>query len=346
MLARPAKVYDFTAFARRQPTTPPPGDRIDAQLQNHADAITAVQLAVEKLIAAQTKPTTSKIKALAAEIKLSPKPSSATSPARPVTPRRSPTRRSFSSSACSLKRIARATSPIAQRRAWRRRCSKRRRAQAPTSATSQGSRLARRCPPLVMAQAVFTPATTPARLRCQPTTPRSRSNGPSTCPTPSRPTSWRSIRSPASIGRPAGGRCAPPMRSACWPGGTWARGPARRRPRPSPRPAIRSRHGGMYFDTDLGIMLVWNGSSWVPLAQGAAAATTASLYYHATAGQTVFPLSAADRYGHTFAFNQTTTEGLLAPHQRRAPGAHRRLHRRHCRLERHLPAALWPPTRS
>ena len=88
----------------------------------------------------------------------------------------------------------------------------------------------------------------------------------------------------------------------------------------------------MYFDTDLGIMLVWNGSSWVPLAQGAAAATTASLYYHATAGQTVFPLSVADRYGHTFAFNQTKHRGPARPRQWRAPGAHCRLHRRHRRL--------------
>src|SRR4029077_9866928 len=55
-IARPQKVYDFTAHARRQPTAPPPGDRIDAQLQNHADAITAVQLAVEKLQAAQAQP--------------------------------------------------------------------------------------------------------------------------------------------------------------------------------------------------------------------------------------------------------------------------------------------------
>jgi hypothetical protein len=49
-IARPQKVYDFTAHARRQPTAPPPGDRIDAQLQNHADAITAVQVAVERLV--------------------------------------------------------------------------------------------------------------------------------------------------------------------------------------------------------------------------------------------------------------------------------------------------------
>jgi hypothetical protein len=68
----------------------------------------------------------------------------------------------------------------------------------------------------------------------------------------------------------------------------------------------------MYFDTNLGMMLVWNGSSWVPLAQGPAKATTSSLYYLATAGQTVFPLSTADRFGHVFAFNQAATEGLQA----------------------------------
>jgi hypothetical protein len=68
--------------------------------------------------------------------------------------------------------------------------------------------------------------------------------------------------------------------------------------------------GAMYFDSTLGMMLVWNGSSWVPLAQGPAKATTSSLYYLATAGQTVFPLSVADRFGHVFAFNQTATEGL------------------------------------
>ena len=51
-IARPQKVYDFTAHARRQPTAPPPGDRIDAQLQNHADAIVAAQVAIEKLAVA------------------------------------------------------------------------------------------------------------------------------------------------------------------------------------------------------------------------------------------------------------------------------------------------------
>ena len=70
--------------------------------------------------------------------------------------------------------------------------------------------------------------------------------------------------------------------------------------------------GGMYFDTISGKMFVWNGSSWVPLAQGPAAATTSSLYYLATAGQTVFNLATADHFGASFSFNQTKPEGLHA----------------------------------
>ena len=40
------------------------------------------------------------------------------------------------------------------------------------------------------------------------------------------------------------------------------------------------------------------------------------LYYHATAGQTVFPaVVALDRYNHTFAFNPTHPEGLFGARQ-------------------------------
>ena len=70
--------------------------------------------------------------------------------------------------------------------------------------------------------------------------------------------------------------------------------------------------GGMYFDTISGKMFVWNGSSWVPLAQGPAAATASSLYYLAAAGQTVFPLTTADYSGASFSFNQSKPEGLHA----------------------------------
>ena len=70
--------------------------------------------------------------------------------------------------------------------------------------------------------------------------------------------------------------------------------------------------GSIYFDTDDNKMYVWDGSSWAPLAQGPAAATTSSLYYLATAGQTVFPLTTADHFGASFSFNQSKPEGLHA----------------------------------
>jgi hypothetical protein len=69
--------------------------------------------------------------------------------------------------------------------------------------------------------------------------------------------------------------------------------------------------GSMYWDTTHGIMMVWNGSTWVS-ASAPAKGATASLYYLAAANQTVFPFSTADRAGHTFAFNQTTPEGCQA----------------------------------
>lgn len=69
--------------------------------------------------------------------------------------------------------------------------------------------------------------------------------------------------------------------------------------------------GSMYWDTDLGAMLVWNGSTWVN-ASAPGKATTSSLYYLSAAGQTVFPLGTVDRNGKTFAFNQTAPEGLHA----------------------------------
>ena len=69
--------------------------------------------------------------------------------------------------------------------------------------------------------------------------------------------------------------------------------------------------GSIYFDTDLGVMMVWNGSTWVN-ASAPAKGATSSLYYLASAGQTVFPLGTVDLNGHTFAFNQTTPEGLQA----------------------------------
>ena len=69
--------------------------------------------------------------------------------------------------------------------------------------------------------------------------------------------------------------------------------------------------GSIYYDTTLGVMMVWNGSTWVNMSSPAKGAT-ASLYYLASAGQTVFPLGTADRNGKTFAFNQSIPEGVQA----------------------------------
>jgi hypothetical protein len=69
--------------------------------------------------------------------------------------------------------------------------------------------------------------------------------------------------------------------------------------------------GAVYWNTTLGAMMVWNGSTWVNMS-APQKGVTASLYYLATAGQTVFPLSVVDRNGKTFAFNQTSPEGVQA----------------------------------
>lgn len=69
--------------------------------------------------------------------------------------------------------------------------------------------------------------------------------------------------------------------------------------------------GSMYFNTTTGAMMVWNGSTWVN-SSAPGSATTASLYYLSAAGQTVFPLSVADRNGKNFTFNQTAPQGLAA----------------------------------
>jgi hypothetical protein len=69
--------------------------------------------------------------------------------------------------------------------------------------------------------------------------------------------------------------------------------------------------GGLYYDTTHGVMMVWNGSTWVN-ATTPQKGVTASLYYLASANQTVFPLSTVDRNGKTFAFNQTSPEGVQA----------------------------------
>lgn len=308
MLARPARIYDFTAFARRQPTSPPPGDRIDAQLANHADAIAATQFAVEKLVAAQTKAEDIDIKAIAADIK------------RYAEAEFGDLRRSAD--------FAKALADQAQHQLARM-----------FAEADRARDLADRAEARVAAVApAATPAPTNAPLQqASQTMPRlgygaggyyaSDDAGAAAVsadyaqvaiewaehlPDPIPPnilainaisgehwsSRWWALRAAGAFGMLAW------MYMGAWPGA----------PPTTPLTPIGDviPPGAMYFDTTLSMMMVWNGSSWVPLAQGPARATTSSLYYVASAGQTVFTLSVDDRYGHVFTFNQTHTEGLQA----------------------------------
>ena len=304
MLARPARIYDFTAFARRQPTSPPPGDRIDAQLANHADAIAATQLALEKLIAAQTKPpdVEGPVKALLAQAERELAvihqatgyvQALADQNQRQLSRMFAEADRARDVADRAEARVAAASTPAAAATPSTN--------AAPTQAMpllgygaggyyagddAGAAAVSADYAQVAIEWAEHMPDTIPGNILAI--------NAISGEHWSSR---WWAMRAGNAFGM-----------LAWWYMGAWPGPPPTTPNTPTGDPIPP---GGMYFDTELGIMLVWNGSSWVPLAQGAAAATTASLYYHATAGQTVFPLSVADRYGHAFAFNQTHPEGLI-----------------------------------
>ncbi len=67
--------------------------------------------------------------------------------------------------------------------------------------------------------------------------------------------------------------------------------------------------GCIYFDTNTNMMMVWNGSAWQPFSVPQKAFTL-SLYYLASAGQQVFPLTAADLYSNTFTINAQDPQGI------------------------------------
>ena len=310
MIARPFKVYDFTAHARRQPTAPPPGDRIDAQLANHADAITAAQLAIEELIAAQRQPidvegpakrALAEIQTLADDIKRSSGYAQAL----------------VDQASLQLKRVwaeadrardaadraeARLSAAVLEMQAQPRQEVGNEPRYAPGQAMPKlgygtggfyasddagAAAVSADYAQVAIEWAEHLPDTIPPNILAINSISGQHW---SSC--------WWALRAASAFGALAW------MYLGAWPG-------------PPPTTPLTPTGdpippGAMYFDTVLGMMLVWNGSSWVPLAQGPARATTSSLYYLATAGQAVFPLSAADRFGHTFAFNQTATEGLQA----------------------------------
>jgi hypothetical protein len=60
--------------------------------------------------------------------------------------------------------------------------------------------------------------------------------------------------------------------------------------------------GALYFNTTHNVMMVWNGTAWQNMFN-AQRAITATLFYHGTAGQTVFNVgTTTDLYGHTYVF--------------------------------------------
>ena len=309
MIARPFKVYDFTAHARRQPTAPPPGDRIDAQLANHADAITAAQVAVEQLLAAQAKPidvegpakaALAGMLALADDIK-----------------------RSLSAAQALVDQAN-----LQLKRMW---------AEADRARDAADRAEARLSAAVLEAQAAPIPRANVAPYASpMPVALLGPNTGgfyasddvgatatsadyaqvaiewaehlPDTIPPnilainaisgdhwSSR---WWANRSANAFGM-----------LAWWYQGAWPQpGPPSTPNTPTGQPLPP---GSIYFDTTLGMMMVWTGSTWVNASKPQAAATQ-SLYYLATAGQTVFPMTIPDRGGQTFGFNASNPEGLEA----------------------------------
>ena len=303
-IARPTKIYDFTAFARRTPNAQLPADRIDAQLANHAEAITAVQLAVEQLIAAQTKPIDieAPVKALLAqaerEVEVITRATGYVQALADQTQRQlsrmfAEADRARDVADRAEARVAAAATPAV--------------AAAPSPNYAPGQTM----PQLGYGAGGFYASDDAGAAAVSADYAQVSIEWAEHMPDTIPPnilainaisgehwsSRWWAMRAGNAFGM-----------LAWWYMGAWPGPPPTTPLTPTGDPIPP---GGMYFDTTLGVMLVWNGSSWVPLAQGAAAATTASLYYHATAGQTLFPLSVADRYGHAFAFNPTHPEGLL-----------------------------------
>jgi hypothetical protein len=66
--------------------------------------------------------------------------------------------------------------------------------------------------------------------------------------------------------------------------------------------------GSIYYDTDDGQPYVWDGDSWMPFWAPNRAATS-TLWYRATAGQTLFSTQIPDQNGNTFLFDQAHPEG-------------------------------------
>ena len=306
-IARPQKVYDFTAHARRQPTAPPPGDRLDAQLANHADAIVAVQLAVERLAL------------------LTPPFVDLGEPARALLARAEATADALRQASVNAAAIVdQARFALARVRAEADRAlAVADAAEARVAAAVAQAQAATPREPTLPTPVLGPNAGGPYAGDDKGATATSADyadvainwaeympTGSGTDTIPPNILAINSISGDHWSSRWWANRSANAFGMlAWWYMGAWpSPGPPTTPLTPTGQPISP---GAMYFNTTLGVMQVWNGSTWVNATQPGKA-TTSSLYYLATASQTLFPLATADRNGKTFAFNQTAPEGLQA----------------------------------
>jgi hypothetical protein len=313
MLARPARIYDFTAFARRQPTSPPPGDRIDAQLKNHADAIAATQRAVEQLIDARTAARDIDIKQIAAEIKAYAEAefgdlNRSSSNAKAIADQAQFQLRRMLAEADRARDVADRSEARLAAAIFA--------AEIGPALPNEGPRGIAPAPmpmPLLGINAGGPYAgddkgATATSADYAQVSIEWAEHMPDTIPP--NVLAINSISGDHWSSRWWANRSANAFGMLAW----WYQG-AYPNPGPPSTPNTATGQplppGGMYFNTDTGAMMVWNGSTWVNSASPSAA-TAASLYYLSAANQTVFPLSVADRNGKSFAFNQASPQGLAA----------------------------------
>ena len=331
-LARPQKVYDFTAHARRQPTAPPPGDRIDAQLQNHADAIVAAQLAIERLDAPVTldKLDQAVIDALARKAAdlVGQVVDQALNAAHAAG-------LSATAAASSARQAAHEAQPMLAH------------AQALVAQERDALALLERHADFIrrIDEKVDYLAARPAPR--EPTLPPAMLgpdaggffNGDEKSATATAADyaevaiTWAEWMGPGGIGMggPAGSSDTIPANVLSvnaisgdhWSSRWWAHQAAAAVGGqlfylylgPFPTPPVTAPGGGsipiggLYYDTSTGQMYVWNGTSWQSITAPAKAATM-SLFYSAALNQTVFPTATADLFGMTYTLNAASPEGV------------------------------------
>ena len=308
MSVRPQRVYDFTAFARRTPNAQLPADRLEAQFNQHADAITAVQLAVEQLIAARVKAEDIDIKMIAAEIK-----AYALAEFDDI--------RQQARNAAAVVEVAKFEAARAKVESERARDAADRAearlaaavldAQAAPAPQFSNTPASQAMPSLGYGAGGFYASDDAGAIAVSADYAQvsiawaEYMAGNATIPPnilavnaisgdhwSSR---WWANRSANAFGM-----------LAWWYQGAWAGAPPTTPNTPTGQPIPI---GGLYWDTEANAFFVWNGSTWVN-ASAPQKGVTASLYYVATANQTIFPLTTVDRFGHNFVFNQTVPEGV------------------------------------